>query len=327
MNESVHKGIVQLIYHTLCHIDPDTAERHYAIALRLDEPSELSPIGDKITLLEYAYEKFGIDIFDTISRQLSRQVDSPLLFFLLNSKTPDQLLGKLQSFDRYFHSTRTLVQLDADEKQLIVEHRTRDGGRPHLLEDVFVFFILKTMFETIGCQGLHGCWLESMQRPREISIDDIPAANPGLDRTLFKFDWERIHHANAIPGLDNFLLSTFLPRTQACAPRQSNIRLKVEEIISANLLRRWSIADIASELNLSSRSLQRRLKDEDTSFSRILLEVRVDKARCLLSESDYAITDIGLLCGFSDGAHFSRDFKRLTGSSPRAFRTCLATNS
>ena len=48
--------------------------------------------------------------------------------------------------------------------------------------------------------------------------------------------------------------------------------------------------------------------------------VRFEWARACLVSGDRSIADIALAAGFSDQAHFSRDFKRRMGMSPRRYR-------
>jgi AraC-like DNA-binding protein len=52
-------------------------------------------------------------------------------------------------------------------------------------------------------------------------------------------------------------------------------------------------------------------------------KVRLEKATELLA-GDTPITDIALQCGYTDHSAFSRQFKAMTGSTPRDFRLTLA---
>jgi AraC-like DNA-binding protein len=75
------------------------------------------------------------------------------------------------------------------------------------------------------------------------------------------------------------------------------------------------VDDVAKRLGLSGRSLQRRLKDEGTSFQELREETRRDLARHYL-DLDLAISEISFLLGFSEPSAFFRAFKRWTGLTP-----------
>jgi AraC-like DNA-binding protein len=77
---------------------------------------------------------------------------------------------------------------------------------------------------------------------------------------------------------------------------------------------------IAGNLHMSPRSLQRRLQSEDTSFAKVLFELRRDLALRYLRDQRIAIGEVGFLLGFLDVAAFHRAFKRWTGSTPAKYR-------
>ncbi|VAW61736.1 Transcriptional regulator, AraC family [hydrothermal vent metagenome] len=77
---------------------------------------------------------------------------------------------------------------------------------------------------------------------------------------------------------------------------------------------------IASALNLSLRSLQRKLNEESTSYKEILDDTRLQLSRQYLKGSDRPIIEIGFLLGFSEPGNFARAFRRWTGESPHEYR-------
>jgi AraC-like DNA-binding protein len=50
-----------------------------------------------------------------------------------------------------------------------------------------------------------------------------------------------------------------------------------------------------------------------------LLQMRIQRARCLLEEGESKIADIAAELGFFDQSHFTRTFRRAIGMSPRAY--------
>lgn len=77
---------------------------------------------------------------------------------------------------------------------------------------------------------------------------------------------------------------------------------------------------IANTLHVSLRSLQRRLKEEDTSFRNLLEETRQQLARQYLRDGQRSIGEITYLLGFTEPSNFTRAFKRWTGQSPAQYR-------
>jgi AraC-like DNA-binding protein len=77
---------------------------------------------------------------------------------------------------------------------------------------------------------------------------------------------------------------------------------------------------VATELGLSSSSLQLRLAREETSFQALLDEVRKSIALAYMDQARIPITEIAFLVGFADTSSFSRIFRKWTGSSPSEYR-------
>jgi AraC-like DNA-binding protein len=81
--------------------------------------------------------------------------------------------------------------------------------------------------------------------------------------------------------------------------------------------------EIASTLEISERTLQRRLEAEGTSFQRLLDDTRRELAQQYLGQTDMSLCDATYLLGFGDQSSFFRACKRWFGTSPRHYRTHL----
>lgn len=77
---------------------------------------------------------------------------------------------------------------------------------------------------------------------------------------------------------------------------------------------------VAKRLRLSPRTLQRRLRDEDTSFAELLADVRHELALKHLRNPEVSIQEVAFLLGFSDVSTFHRAFKRRAGVTPATYR-------
>lgn len=84
--------------------------------------------------------------------------------------------------------------------------------------------------------------------------------------------------------------------------------------------RRPTVEDIADVLHISSRSLQRRLQDEGSSFQRVLEEARHRLARHYLNNSVLELNEAAYLLGYEDGNSFVRAFRTWEGVPPARWR-------
>ncbi|MFU4849102.1 AraC family transcriptional regulator [Pseudomonas aeruginosa] len=88
-----------------------------------------------------------------------------------------------------------------------------------------------------------------------------------------------------------------------------------------------SLDEICEQLNLSRRTLQRRLKDHGIEYSALVEDMRRKLALAYIKDSDYSITKISLLVGYAESGSFTRAFRRWTGHSPQQYRTSSLPDS
>ncbi len=81
-----------------------------------------------------------------------------------------------------------------------------------------------------------------------------------------------------------------------------------------------SLNAMADQLNLSPSTLQRRLKELNTSYKDIKLDLRLLISTKLLLSSKYTIEKISEDLGFCDGSSFSKSFKKFSGQTPSDYR-------
>ncbi len=132
--------------------------------------------------------------------------------------------------------------------------------------------------------------------------------------------YERLLYTNPTLtiALDNWL-EEYLARFN-----QPLVSTKVKEVIfkHANGGAR-NLKGICRELNIGQRVMQRKLKEEGTSCSKILDEHRYGLAIKHITENEFPLSKVGRILGFSDQSNFTRAFKRWTGTTPHAFRKNL----
>jgi AraC-like DNA-binding protein len=84
--------------------------------------------------------------------------------------------------------------------------------------------------------------------------------------------------------------------------------------------RRPTIDAVAKELAVGVRSLQKKLKEEGTTFTELLDRARKDLVHTLLEDPEVSFIDMAFLLGFSEQSAFNHAFRRWTGSTPKSFR-------
>ena len=120
------------------------------------------------------------------------------------------------------------------------------------------------------------------------------------------------------------LLGMLAPQFEEDLKQQSgneNFAKRVRGAVQQKLTgRRPTIEDIADALHVSSRTLQRRLQDEGSSFQRVLEEARHQLARHYLNNSVLELNEAAYLLGYEDANSFVRAFRTWEGVPPARWR-------
>ncbi|MEM6503084.1 MAG: AraC family transcriptional regulator [Cyanobacteria bacterium P01_C01_bin.89] len=96
---------------------------------------------------------------------------------------------------------------------------------------------------------------------------------------------------------------------------------QVIDYIEASLNQDIKLADLAGLIDISQFHFSRLFKQSlGLSPHRYLLQQRLEKAKQLLKNTDRLIIDIALECGFNNHSHLSKQFKQMTGVTPKVFR-------
>ena len=102
-------------------------------------------------------------------------------------------------------------------------------------------------------------------------------------------------------------------------PEVRNAKLLMAmQIMENNLEDPLAPDEIAEIIALSTRQLERLFaKYVQTSPKRYYLQLRLDKARNLLRQTDLSVTDVCVACGFKSLSHFSKSYRSAYGIPPR----------
>tara|TARA_R110001599_G_scaffold353462_1_gene592925 strand:+ start:25487 stop:26464 length:978 start_codon:yes stop_codon:yes gene_type:complete len=106
------------------------------------------------------------------------------------------------------------------------------------------------------------------------------------------------------------------------------IKRRVRQYIDNNLRNpELCNTQIAEAQRISTRYLHKLFEEEDQTLHSLILTRRMDKAREILTSSEYDAHNIETIAyniGFNSAAHFSRAFKKHFGKSPSDVRNTLA---
>ena len=97
---------------------------------------------------------------------------------------------------------------------------------------------------------------------------------------------------------------------------RSNLSANVYSIIQSNMHKEWSLTSVASCLCLSPSSLKKKLKNEDTTYSKIITDCRMRYAVEQLIVFNKNISQVSSLCGYSSTSYFISVFKEYYGTTP-----------
>ena len=97
----------------------------------------------------------------------------------------------------------------------------------------------------------------------------------------------------------------------------------IQDQIDTNLS--LSLKEVSQSLKVHPSYLSREFSKyfDDQSFGDYIRKLRIEKAIQLLTNSNYSLSEIAYLTGFSDQSHFTRIFKKHTGKNPSTYKKSL----
>ena len=116
------------------------------------------------------------------------------------------------------------------------------------------------------------------------------------------------------------VLSQRLSDVDRDASMQDRVRAALFELLPGG---RSELKHVAGMLGVSTRSLQRRLRENGATYKIILNKTREELARYYLTRSSMPVAEISFLLGFNEPNSFFRAFRHWTGQSPKEFRASL----
>ncbi|SPL70236.1 HTH-type transcriptional regulator VirS [Acinetobacter stercoris] len=104
-------------------------------------------------------------------------------------------------------------------------------------------------------------------------------------------------------------------------PNSTQLDERLQQAILKGLQKnQYHIANIAKQLNMSTRQLQRHLQEQNTTYQQRMQELRLLLARQYLQDPHLSLKEIALLLCYSEQSAFQRAFKLWTGLTPQQWR-------
>lgn len=122
------------------------------------------------------------------------------------------------------------------------------------------------------------------------------------------------------------IMSCFIPKTQQSegekrAGRNANIALSGAEYFMKNFSKNVGVNEAAAEIGVSRVYFSTLFtKEFGVPPKEYLTGIRIDNAKKMLSDNDLSLSEIAEKCGFFDVSSFSKNFKKLCGKTPNAYR-------
>lgn len=203
----------------------------------------------------------------------------------------------------------------------------RPGATGRHLQEYSSAAVLKTFALMTGEKPTRA-WF-SHARPAQPDLDRLGKA---LFTTQFSYDEPTNGFAFSLSLLDgpvhggDLALYSFLEEhaveALASRPRTDDLIDKLRHQVREALKQgEPNVERLATRLNMSGRTLQRRLADLKTSFQEVLDLVRFDLARAYLKDVRLDVSQVAYLLGYSELRAFDRAFRRWAHKSPSEWRS------
>ncbi|WP_121808286.1 chromate resistance protein ChrB domain-containing protein [Mucilaginibacter kameinonensis] len=137
----------------------------------------------------------------------------------------------------------------------------------------------------------------------------------------------QLKHTQAGP-VEQMLLEVFHKYIKQSASKKApewarELKEMIQDQLDTNMT--LSLQQVSDELEINPTYLSREFSKyfDNLSFGDYIRKLRVDKAIHLMGSTNYSLTEIAYLTGFSDQSHFNRIFKKQTDQTPSGYKKSI----
>lgn len=153
---------------------------------------------------------------------------------------------------------------------------------------------------------------------------NAPRTSITVDLKYLSVKRQNFAHKALKPLVKSFLFA----RLSKNKRQKFTVSMTIAELLPALMgARRTNITSISHAMNINTKKLQRLLKDEGTTYSEILDNVRKNRARRLLLSTDIPVSDIAQLLDYATDKPFIAAFKRWYDETPARYRRTQKTSN
>ncbi|MBB6694843.1 helix-turn-helix domain-containing protein [Cohnella xylanilytica] len=166
------------------------------------------------------------------------------------------------------------------------------------------------------------CLTILLSSARTLSFEQLQQ-NDFLGRHILTL--EGISRFRTLDSLENWMIQVMRGilafKREHRIPKKKNLIAEVKEYVSKHYQESITLADLAARFYLSPIYLSQLFKQRTgDTYLNYVVQVRIDRAKELLENTDLKVYEICQKVGYSDTQHFARLFERLTGSKPSEYR-------
>lgn len=248
-------------------------------------------------------------------------------YVIRSAPTLGAALEAVVRFQRLLVSDSNVFKLVMDGDVVRIEHGhpKSAGPRPrHAAEFTMANLVLGLRGLSIAKKLPSEVWF---QHPAPAAIDEhrrLFSCPVHFERPVTALTFDRTLLAGPILGADAGLHEVLVRQAEtilARAGKEPDLIAEVQQQICASLRgSKPALSDIARRLGMSSRSLQRRLKERGTSFHKLVDDTCREIALRQIREQQRSIAEIAFLLGYSEVSAFYHAFRRWTGVAPAHYR-------